>query len=97
MYFVYVLKSIRNGKRYVGYTHKSPIDRLREHNTGSNKFTRQNGPFVLIYSEPIENKTVALKREKFLKSGQGRAWLDSIEYCYCFWALSSSGRAPHLQ
>jgi len=79
MFSVYVLKSKTNKKRYIGYTGKNPIIRLKEHNSGSNKFTKQNGPFEIIYTENFTNKTEAIKREKFLKSGQGRKFLDSIK------------------
>ena len=79
MFTVYVLKSKKNGKRYVGYTSKEAEVRLHEHNTGSNKFTRQNKPFYLLYTEAYINKTEAIRREKFLKSGQGRKFLDQIE------------------
>jgi len=78
MFYVYVLKSLKNGKRYVGCTSKEPKDRLVEHNSGSNKWTRINKPFKLAYKELYNNKTTALKRENFLKSGQGRKFLDSI-------------------
>ncbi|MFA4873205.1 MAG: GIY-YIG nuclease family protein [Patescibacteria group bacterium] len=76
MFTVYVLKGLKNGKRYIGSTGKEALVRLREHNYGSNSWTRQNGPFTLLYTEYYETKTEALKREKFLKSGQGRKWLD---------------------
>ena len=78
MFNVYVLKSLKNGKRYVGYTAKSVRERFLEHNSGKSTFTRQNKPFVLIYSEEYQTKIEAMKREKFLKSGQGRKILDSI-------------------
>lgn len=77
MFTIYVLKSLRNEKRYIGYSSKSAELRLKEHNSGSNIFTRQNKPFVLIYSEEWQTKTEAIKREKFLKSGQGRKYLDN--------------------
>ena len=76
MYRVYVLKSSRNNKRYIGSTSKLASDRLNEHNQGSNRWTRQNSPFKLIYTEEYETVTEARKRENFLKSGQGRKWLD---------------------
>jgi len=76
-YWVYVLRSLKANKRYVGYSSKDPNDRLREHNLGSNKWTRLNKPFVLIHKEPFDDKTDAIRREKFLKSGQGRNWLDN--------------------
>lgn len=76
MFTVYVLKSEKNGKRYIGYTGKEANARLREHNTGSNKYTRHNSPFILVYIEQYEEKIDAARREKFLKSGQGRKFLD---------------------
>ena len=78
MSFIYVLKSIKNGKRYIGSTDLLPEDRLRKHNYGSNKFTKGNKPFELIYQESYINKTEARKRENFLKSGVGRKYLDQI-------------------
>jgi len=69
---------VRNNKRHVGFTAKRPEERLEDHNLGSNKWTRINKPFKLVYKETFTNKTEAIKREKFLKSGQGRKYLDSI-------------------
>ncbi|MFH1427363.1 MAG: GIY-YIG nuclease family protein [Patescibacteria group bacterium] len=76
MYIIYVLRSLKNRKRYIGYTSKDAFARLREHNRGCNKWTRENGPFRIIYTEQHQTKVEAIKRERFLKSGQGRKWLD---------------------
>lgn len=76
MFTVYVLRSVANNKRYVGYTSKSANDRLNDHLTGSNLWTRRNGPFTIIHIETYDNKTETIRREHFLKSGQGRKWLD---------------------
>ena len=76
MYTIYVLKSSRNGKRYVGWTSKTAEERLKEHLLGSNKWTKQNGPFELVYQEDWKDKTSVIKRERYLKGGHGRAWLD---------------------
>ena len=78
MHHIYVLKSRRNGKRYVGCTGKSPEQRLIEHNRRGDNWTRQNGPFDLIYSESYAPKKEALIRERFLKSGVGRQLLDKL-------------------
>ncbi len=75
-YSIYVLRSLKNGKRYVGYTGKSVDERFHEHLSGTNQWTRQNGPFVLIHTETFVDQQIAMQREKFLKSGQGRKWLD---------------------
>lgn len=76
MFFVYVLRSIKNKKRYTGCTSKSPVVRLKEHNSGTDDWTRQNGPFKLIYTEKHETKRAALRRERFLKTGVGRKFID---------------------
>ena len=75
-YTVYILRSLRNHKRYTGCTGKSVDERLHEHLTGTNQWTRQNGPFIIIHTEKYEDKTQACKRERYLKSGHGRKWLD---------------------
>jgi putative endonuclease len=75
MYYIYVLWSSKLQKRYIGST-DIVGKRINEHNRGSNKFTKGGIPWTKIYQEEFQTKTEALKREKFLKSGQGRAWLD---------------------
>ena len=47
MYCVYVLKSEKNKKRYTGYTSKSAKERLAEHNSGCNRFTKANRPYKI--------------------------------------------------
>ena len=76
MYYIYVLRSKKNNKRYIGFTSKDPKIRLKEHNSGTDDWTRQNSPFELVYQEKFYIKREAMKREKFLKSGQGRKFLD---------------------
>ncbi len=71
-YFVYILKSAVNGKLYVGSTSGTVEKRLEQHNIGSNKWTKANGPFKLIYYELFVCKTDALLREKFYKTGVGK-------------------------
>lgn len=78
MFTVYALRSLKNKKRYVGYTGKSIEERLKEHNSGCNKWTRENGPFRILHTEEFKNKTETRKRELFLKSGQGRKFLDNM-------------------
>jgi len=76
MCYVYVLRTLKNKKRYTGFTKDNPQVRLKEHNFGTNSFTRNNRPFVLLYSEKFASEDQARIREKFLKTGQGRRFLD---------------------
>ena len=76
MYFVYILKSLKDHKRYIGFT--SDLERrILEHNSGLVKSTRNRKPFELIYTEEFEIKEQAMAREKFFKSGKGREFLKS--------------------
>ena len=70
-FWVYILRSGRNGKLYVGQT--GDLERrLTEHDEGrGGKFTRLNGPWELMYKEAHENRTSAVRRERFLKSVPG--------------------------
>jgi putative endonuclease len=76
VFSVYVLRSLRNDKRYVGYTGKMPTEKLAEHNSGATRWTRSNRPFELIHCEEFGDAKSARQRENFLKSGRGRQWLD---------------------
>jgi predicted GIY-YIG superfamily endonuclease len=78
MYSVYVLRSLRNGKRYVGYTGQPVAVRVRQHNTGQNRWANQNRPFELQHVEEFAESSEARAREKFLKTGAGRRELDRL-------------------
>ena len=77
MFYVYVLKSLKNGRHYTGSTNNLER-RIYEHNSGQTKYTSIAGPFELIYKETYNTRLEASKREKFLKTGKGREFLKSI-------------------
>ena len=71
VYYVYILQSIKTKKLYIGHT-DDLIRRFEEHNTGrGGKYTRQNGPWTLVYSESHPDRASAAKRERYLKSTRG--------------------------
>jgi len=78
MFYVYLLKSRKNEKSYVGFSSKNPKIRLEEHNNGSNTFTKNNKPWNLIYYESFTCKECAFAREKFLKTGVGKKLVKII-------------------
>jgi putative endonuclease len=80
MFFIYVLPSQSSGKRYVGQT--SDLDRsLKEHNDplpNPGKYTSRNaGPWIVLHREQNKTRAAAKSREKWLKSGVGRAWINA--------------------
>ena len=77
MYYIYVLRSLRNGRLYTGSTDNIER-RLAEHNSGKSKYTRMTRPFVLVYNEEFKTRSGAYKRELFLKSGKGRESLKAL-------------------
>ena len=72
MYYTYFAKSLKNDKIYVGYSSKLPAERVEEHNKGANIWSKNNGPFKLIYFEIFYCKQDASTRENFYKTGIGR-------------------------
>ena len=75
--FVYVLRSLKDGKRYVGMT-DNIVRRLEEHNKGSVTSTTLRRPFELAYSEEVPDRQTARTREKYLKSAAGRRYVRKI-------------------
>ena len=79
-YWVYILQNTTTGKLYKGQTSdlESRIERHNTHEPGSKRYTyKQKGAWHLIYSEEYSTRSEAMKREKFLKSGQGREWIKT--------------------
>ncbi|MFH1347029.1 MAG: GIY-YIG nuclease family protein [Spirochaetota bacterium] len=74
MYYVYIIKSEKDGKIYTGHTDNLE-NRIREHNKGLVKSTRSRIPFKLLHYEACNILTDAVNREKSLKTGFGRAYL----------------------
>lgn len=72
---VYVIRSLRSARRYVGIT-KDLDSRLSDHRRGRSKGGQQLGDFEVLLVEDFVGYAAARTREKFLKSGQGRVWLD---------------------
>ena len=66
MYQVYILKSIKDKKLYIGYTHNL-IKRIKEHNSKLNTSTKSLSPLKLIYYEAYYDRQDAIKRESNLK------------------------------
>ena len=71
MYYVYILLSIKDNRRYFGFTNNIER-RLFEHNNGLVKSTRNRRPLRIIHTETFTTKEEAMKREKELKKKKGK-------------------------
>ncbi len=75
--FVYALANNVNQKIYVGIS-QNVSRRLKEHNSGRNRYTKAFVPWRVIYTEPHPNFASARKREKYFKSYAGKAKLPQL-------------------
>lgn len=76
MFYTYILKSKKDGKLYTGSTNDLR-KRFNQHNTGRSTYTKNRGPYVLIYYEACLDEKDARSREKYLKSGMGKRYIKN--------------------
>ena len=74
-YWVYILLSIKDGKKYTGYTNNLP-SRFEAHQKGQVQSTKHRRPLRLIYFEGCLCKKDAIKREKYLKTHYGKMYVN---------------------
>ena len=68
--YVYILRSLKDGKYYIGST-SNLAARIAYHNAGKHRSTRYRIPFILVYSEEFPDIGEAEKRERQIKSYKG--------------------------
>ncbi|MCH8947789.1 MAG: GIY-YIG nuclease family protein [Acidobacteria bacterium] len=74
MWYVYILRSSRDGRLYVGST-ENLKRRLREHRNGQCSSTRNRRPVTLEAYIAVKQESTARSLETYLKSGSGIATL----------------------
>lgn len=75
-YYVYVLRSLKDGNFYTGYS-ANLQQRLSEHQGGFVKSTVNRRPLELVYWEGCLNRTDATSREKYLKTAWGKRYIKN--------------------
>lgn len=75
-YYIYVLLSEKDNQFYTGYT-SDLKQRIKLHSEGKVYSTKDRRPFRLIYFEGCVNQQDATRREKYLKSGNGKIYLKN--------------------
>ena len=76
MYYVYFLKSLKNGDLYIGST-QNVQSRLALHNLGKVRSTKAYTPWQLLGLEEFSTRSEAFKREMFLKNHQQKELLKN--------------------
>ena len=69
-HYVYILQSLKDHKYYIGETHDVEA-RLLFHNSGKQRSTKHRTPFRIILFEQFDNRSLALARERQIKSWKG--------------------------
>ena len=74
-YYSYVIRSLKNGILYKGSTNNMKY-RLYHHNTDKSPYTSLHTPWELVIVEEFETRSLAMRREKWYKTGVGREWIN---------------------
>ena len=81
MYNIYVLKSSKDNKFYIGCT-SNLNKRLLDHNKGRVKSTKSRKPLELIFKEKYSDKYQAFNKERYYKTAKGKKELKiKIKHC----------------
>jgi len=67
MFYVYILRSQRTQKYYVGST-QDFANRLREHNHGETRSIRHGIPWELVHQESFSTRAEAVQQENKIKA-----------------------------
>jgi len=76
-YYVYIIRSDKDGTYYVGST-QDIESRLARHNQGRSKYTRNRGPWKVVYFKEYSRRADAVKREQAIKNRKRRDYIESL-------------------
>ena len=76
-FLVYILQSKVDGSYYIGYT-SNLNKRLLQHNTAKSGYSARKIPWILVYTESFEEKSSALRRERFLKNQKNKVFYKKL-------------------
>lgn len=71
MYYIYVIQSQKDSNLYIGCTHNIE-ERLKYHNDGKVRSTKNRRPFILLYHEQYNDKYLAYNKERYYKTAKGK-------------------------
>jgi len=75
MFTVYVLYSAVFGKIYIGFSNDIARRFLFHNELAKKGWTTRYRPWALFYTEEFDNKNLAMRREKELKTAKGREFI----------------------
>ena len=76
-FYVYIIKSLKDGSYYVGSTHDLDA-RIQRHNQGRSKYTKAKRPWQLTFYEEHPDRSSAMKREYEIKSRKKKGFIENL-------------------
>ena len=77
MFYVYILKSLKDNKLYIGYS-TDLRKRFSEHQKGLVTSTKPRRPFELVFYEAYKSMKDAKRREMYFKTNKGKTSLKTM-------------------
>lgn len=77
-FYVYILFSATANQYYIGFTGDDLSERLRRHNSNHKGFTGKYHDWKIVYTEPFNLKSDAIKREAEIKSWKSRLRIEKL-------------------
>ena len=77
MFYVYIIKSGKDGSFYTGQC-QDIEERLIRHNKGYTKSTKAKMPWHLVYSEQYDTRSEAIRRELHIKKQKSRLYINEL-------------------
>ncbi len=77
MYYVYILKSNKDGGYYIGSTLHLE-DRIQRHLEGRSLATKNRRPLQVVYLKKYPTKTQATKAELYIKRQKSKKYIENL-------------------
>ena len=74
--YTYILKN-EKGNFYIGQTNNL-CERIERHNKNRVTSTKKKGPWKMVWRKEFDNKSEAMKYERYLKSLKNKKYLEKI-------------------
>ena len=78
MAYIYILKSLRNDKFYIGSTSQSVEERIKRHNSGHIYSTNRLKPLEIVFKQHFDDIAIAQKYERRLKRFKRHDFIEKI-------------------
>jgi len=77
MFYVYILRSLKDGSYYVGST-SNLGKRIDRHNRGHSTSTKGKKPLILVYKKEHKLRSEAIREERRIKSQKSRIYIENL-------------------